>query len=350
MQSKSGKLSAWAILGAGLSCLIGAAQADSLYVADRGDNTVKKFDATTGAYLGTFIEGGLQGIHGPAGLIFTKGRLLVVNQNVNMPYAGEILRFNPGTGAYASALKGCNPPLRTCSSDAPFAPRGISRGPGYTAYVADWKNSATSGRIAQYDLNSGALIRNLDTSGYNGPFFPTAIVRGPDDLLYVTSTGDPDLAGNTSPGAILRFNAVTGRFVDILTTNAALGCSSELHSPNALTFGPNGLLYVATGDFNNPLATGKILVFNAKTKACLESISLGTGGPFNPGASRGFAPSIIFGPNNRMFVPDVDTGQIRAYNLTTKTFSNFISAGGVLLNPWYLSFGLTDPESLEYLN
>lgn len=341
----------WSLLGAvWLAILLGMGLnapllADSLYIGDRADNSVKQYNATTGAFQRVFIPAGNQGLLGPSGMIFTKGLLFLANQNVFQPFSGEILRYNPTTGAFISALVPCKPPLRACNANAPFAPRGMIRGPGYTVYVADSKNSPTSGRIAQYNLNNGALVRNLDKTGYTGPFFPKGIVRGPDDLLYVTGTGDPDVPGLTDPGFILRFSAQTGRFVDVFSSNTAVGCAGLLHSPEGLTFGPDGRLYVTTANYENLSATGKILVFNRATKACAESIELGIAG-----ASRGIAPSIVFGPGNLLFIPDVDTGQVRKYNVATKVFSNFIPAGGQLINPWYMSFGLTDPESLEYLN
>ena len=59
---------------------------DILYVDDFGDNTVKRYDASTGAFLDTsnppFIADTKRApLKGPAGLIFSPGgELLVVNQ------------------------------------------------------------------------------------------------------------------------------------------------------------------------------------------------------------------------------------------------------------------------------
>ena len=46
-----------------------------------------------------------------------------------------------------------------------------------------------------------------------------------------------------------------------------------------------------------------------------------------------------------------DTGAVRQYNVSTKTFVNFVkpsSQGGALGNGWYLTFGKTDPATLVY--
>jgi hypothetical protein len=80
--------------------------ADSLYIGDGGDNSVKRFDANSGAYQGDFILPGSPGgrLIGPRGLIFTGGVLDLVNQNVNQNPNGEILQYQRDTGDFKDAL------------------------------------------------------------------------------------------------------------------------------------------------------------------------------------------------------------------------------------------------------
>src|SRR5262249_35597382 len=75
--------------------------ADTLYIGDGNDNTVKRFDASTGAYEGTFVTSGSGGLLGPRGLIFgERHNLLVLNQNVfTTGIGGELLRYDSQTGA-----------------------------------------------------------------------------------------------------------------------------------------------------------------------------------------------------------------------------------------------------------
>src|ERR1700730_16165541 len=90
----------------------GIALADSLYIGDGGDNTVKHFDAKTGAYLGPFVASGSGGLQGPRGLIFLRDKLDIANQNVGLSFSGEILQFSRRS---FRALVPCNPPLsRNC--------------------------------------------------------------------------------------------------------------------------------------------------------------------------------------------------------------------------------------------
>src|SRR5262245_46570754 len=82
------------LLSAGTSAV-----AETLYIGDGTDNTVKMFDASTGAYEGVLVSSGSQGLTGPRGLIFRNdGQLLVVNQNVFLTIPGEVLRYNGRTG------------------------------------------------------------------------------------------------------------------------------------------------------------------------------------------------------------------------------------------------------------
>jgi hypothetical protein len=329
--------------------LIVPAHADSLYTGDGGDDTVKKFDARTGAYLGEFVsQQGNGGLLGPRGLIFTQGRLHLVNQNVSQDYAGEVLRYRRDNGAFLNALVPCNPnpPLsRVCNDNAPFAPRGAIRGSGNSLYVAEFiaNNDFYPGSVKKFDLGTGQFLGKLqlDASKFSPEsFFPRGIVHGPDDLLYVSVTGNL-AAGDGISGYILRFNPRTGKFVDVFISNLASDCATHLHRPEGLVFSPDNKLYV-TAFRADPNDTDKILIFNRKGQ-CIDSIELDA-----VGQPRAFSQAILFGQNGRLFVPINNTGEVRRYNVRTKAFDVFIPAGGVLISPWYLSFGETDPRTLEY--
>src|ERR1700736_4686674 len=78
-----------------------ASGADVLYVGDASDNSVKRFDATTGTFIDIFVTQNSSGtgpgmpIHGPMGILSVqKGNsnstLLLANQNVNLQQNGTI--------------------------------------------------------------------------------------------------------------------------------------------------------------------------------------------------------------------------------------------------------------------
>ncbi len=41
-------------------------------------------------------------------------------------------------------------------------------------------------------------------------------------------------------------------------------------------------------------------------------------------------------------------GQVRRYDVTTKLFNLLVPAGASLVQPFYLTFGKTDPGTLRY--
>jgi outer membrane protein assembly factor BamB len=217
------------------------ARADSLYIGDGADNSVKRFDARTGEFKGNFVAPNSDGLDGPRGMIFLEDRLLVVNQNVNADFAGEILRYR-SNGSFLDALVPCNPPLdrNTCDPDSPFIPRGLIRGSENTVLVADLfsigRDYQPPGHVKEINAKTGEFLRDFDTTGFTATFFPRGIVRGPDGLIYVSVIGsldpnDPDF--DNISGYILRFNPRTGKLVDTFVNNPAgdpgSGCAQHLH-------------------------------------------------------------------------------------------------------------------------
>jgi DNA-binding beta-propeller fold protein YncE len=321
-----------------------AAPNDILYIGDAGDNSVKAFDAQTGAFLGDEVAPGAGGLNGPRGLIFRNpGELLVVNQNVNTDVSGEILRFNARTGASLDAV------VPSADPDAPFAPRGMVLR-GNVLYVADLQGATTAdGRVAEYNVNNGEFLGELKPTGLSGQFNPRGVVFGPDGSLYVSSFDTT----NPLVGYVFRFDTTTGALQIVAANNgdgvADPGEIADLHRPEGLVFGPDGTLYV-TSFRANASDTDKILELNASTGALKDEILLD-----QAGQPRAFAQAILFGPDGHLFVPisgnGPDTGAVRSYDVTTKTFTNFIQPnadGGPLIVPFYLTFGQTNPATLAY--
>ncbi len=329
---------------------------DFLYVGDLGDNTVKQFDATTGAYTRNLVSSGSNGLAGPTGMVFGRNdQLYLNNQNVNLPLNGEVLRYNGHTGAPQGKLVAATDPA------APFAPRGLvlrqtdhgddGQHPPHhgdnTAYVADLGDlgnpGGAPGRLARYDAASGKSLGDLTPTGFTGEFNPRSVVFGPDGKLYVS-------VRNLAPtgGHILRFDADTGKFLgDFVDSNA----TNDLNRPEGIAFGPDGNLYV-TSFRANAGDNDKILEFSGRTGAYLGKIDLD-----QVGQPRAFGQALLFGPGGKLFVPisgnGPDTGEVRRYDVTTKAFDVFVppnATGGALLTPLYLTFGNTNSATLGYVS
>ncbi|KQU23366.1 hypothetical protein ASG65_01905 [Bacillus sp. Leaf13] len=316
-------------------------------MGDGSDNTVKRFDAVSGVFLGTFVVPGSGGLNGPRGLLFDhEGNLLVSNQNPGQHKNGSVLKYNGNTGAFLSEL------VRFNGKNAPFAPRGIVLSDANVLFVADLidKNNKKPGELRTYDVTTGNFLGNLDHSGFSGPFYPRGVVFGPDGLLYVSIFN----ISNPLDGWVLQFDPDTGEFIGVFVGSTVF---NNLHRPEGLVFGPDGHLYVTSfrRDEND---TDKILIFDRNTGVLLDKIDL-----YNVGEPRAFAQAILFGPDGKLFVPITgpgpltgdplgpDTGSVRRYDVQSKTFDVFVppaSEGGPLGEPWYLTFGNTNPATFAY--
>jgi len=316
-----------------------------------------------------FVTSGSGGLLGPRGLIFNHpGHLLVSNQNVNQAFAGEILRYNGKTGVFIRAL------VPRTDPNAPFAPRGIVL--GEALFVAEFIGKGDNnppGRLLAFTKN-GKFLADLTPDPSEFPreqFHPRGVVVGPDGLLYVSNFRD--LATGLG-GHVLRFDPETGDFKGVFidsTGGVTCDCVNELNRPEGLVFGPDGNIYI-TSFRANPNDTDKILIFAGPGKpnpgTFLDKIDLELVGqnpadyPANP-QERAFAQALLFGPGGFLYVPITGpgtvngvgtashTGEVRRYIVATKTFDVVVKPfvlSAIMEEPWYLTFGKTDPSTLAY--
>jgi hypothetical protein len=322
---------------------------DFLYVGDNSDDAVERFDAKIGAFLGHFVQPGAGQLLSPRGIIFrkrhgSKDDLLLVDQNADVDnLTGEILRYSHADGSFLGALVAAATPGPPPAP--PFAPRGMIL-KHKILYVADQGDDSpfVQGRLTRWDVDTGASLGDLSTEGLPFPvtdFHPRSVVIGPDGKLYVSSTLTTSI---TTPGGyVLRFDRHTGKFLNVVIQDNTNGC--DLDRPEGLVFGPDGKLYVTSLLSAEDNDTDKILIVEVShgQGVCLDSIELAPAGE-----PRAFAQALLFGPKGFLFVP-TSTGAVRRYDVKTKTFDTFVSSvASPLGQPFYLTFGKTNPATLAY--
>jgi len=361
---------------------------DVMYIGDGSDNSVKVFDVTTGqapaSFKGTLVKS-QGGLHGPRGLLIVEGgNLLVSDQNLDTSTNGDILLYDSATGNLLNRVVSHDEP------NAPTVPRGIitfTSGPPsqlehtdifVADYTAEPQNNRppTPGRVRTYSA-VGAFTGDLPPP--NDPriplsrYHPRAVVIGPDGLLYVSNLPDPPSPdGSGLGGDVLRFefdSLKTGKFIFKDVFIHETGGVGQLNRPEGICFGPDGKLYVTSfADVNTGVSDrhhvnhDMIRIYQGpsgnKPGAFIDAIDLDPqfAGPGQP-QPRAFAQALLFGPGGRLFVPingnGPDTGSVRSYDVTMKTFPfqtivPSAVSGGQLGQPWYLTFGKTNPSTLAY--
>jgi sugar lactone lactonase YvrE len=233
------------------------ANADSLYIGDYYDNTVKQFDADTGDFQGKFVKS-QGGVHFPNGIVFDSAKnLLLSNQNGHTGTAGEILQ-------YSSTGKLLNQIVKNKDPNAPWAPQGIILVNG-VLFVADLQsaptkaNSLPPGTLRRYNSAGVFLGASVpDPITFLTAFHPRGIVLGPDGLVYVSNV--PVLGG--LGGQVLRFET-NGTFVDEFISSP--GGVGALNRPSGLVFGPDNRLYV-TSFRADATDNDKILIYSGATQ------------------------------------------------------------------------------------
>lgn len=323
-----------------------ALSADILYIGDAADSTVKRFDAESGEFLDgdldptndpdAFVRSGDGGLAGPRGMFLDGEHLVVANQNIGLKVAGAVLRYNRADGTFHSAW------VPSADKNAPFAPLGIVRGPipDKVLFVGSIvsSNGRSPGGLLTYN-QTGALLAQLKALGFpESEFHPRGVVFGPDGLIYISVRS---LKNDGLGGHVLRFTA-EGEFLGIFIADK--GGADQLNRPEGLVFGPDGRLYV-TSFRANANDTDSIRIYR-QDGAFDGKINL-----YEQNQPRAFAQALLFGPEGQLFVPITNTGEVRRYDLSSNLYSVFVhpsANGGPLREPWYLTFGATDPRTLNY--
>lgn len=220
--------------------------------------------------------------------------------------------------------------LSACGSSSPTSPV-MSPLPLGRLLVGNTRGN----NVVQFDPESRAYLGEFIPAGSGGLFSPDAIMLGPDANgdgipdLYISSGNQP--AGSSeAASSVLRFDGLTGSFLDAFVTDNPATDADEtggLLRPYGIAFGPDGNLYVSS------FLTDQILRYSGSTGAFLDVYAQGDGLPGGLNGPNG----LLFGPDGALYVttqgsvavdgePDFSRGlpsQILRYDLSSGSSSVF---------------------------
>jgi streptogramin lyase len=285
-----------------------------LLVSSYGNDSVMRYNGTTGAFLGAFVIPGYGDLYGPHGLLIgLDGNLLVASTESH-----AVLRYNSTTGAFMGAFV-------PTGSGGLYRDHGVVFGPDGNLYVS----SPGSQSVLRYNGTTGAFMGAFVPSGSGGLTDPTGIVFGPDGNLYVNSILN---------SSVMRYDGTTGAPLPAPGQGGAFfvtpGSGGLVFPSMAITFGPDGNLYVGGYLSHN------VVRYDGTTGAFIDTfVSAGSGGLSQ-------TQGLAFGPDGNLYVCSNANSRVLRYDGGTGSFMDaFVPPGGPLNAPTYLFFWDTGGNS-----
>jgi DNA-binding beta-propeller fold protein YncE len=286
-------------IAACLFCLAQAAHADFL-VSSQSNGAVMQYNEATESFVGKFAS-----VTIPTGIAVRNGYVFV-----NDYLGGYTYKFDESTGTQVGTVGGGGQ-----------YPSSLAFGSTGDMFV---------GTIGFYSAGQGAVYKytspNLQPTGTmfvpphsNEMDLPEAITVGPDGSLLVASSFS---------SAVLRFNAVTGAFLNTMIPAGSGGLSGA----NGLAFGANGNLFVSSY-FNN-----QVLEYDGHSGNIL--------GVFASGSQLDGPVGLAFGPDGNLYVVSNRNNSVLRYDGLTGAYIDTVVASdsGTLQSPVGIVF-VPEPAS-----
>ena len=256
-----------------------------------------------------FITSGSGGLDGPKDITIGPDGNLYVASAAN----ASVIRYNTTTGQLIGTFV-------TSGSGQLSNPSGIAFGPDGHLYVVSYG----SNRVNRYHGTTGAFLDTYLPTGTIGMDYPVDATFGPDGNLYVTNRYADSVsryAGplDASPGSPLPAPGQTD------ATFVPAG-SGGLDEPLQLTFGPNGDLYVGSGNGRNQ---DQIVRFNGGTGAWVDSFGDNSHGPVR---------GMTFDAEGRLCVADPTEDLVRRYDPAGNVVDDLMPTSVSGVRPFGLAF------------
>lgn len=256
-----------------------------MYVVNRGNNTITKYDAQNGEYTGISTS---EGLSTPRSIAFgPDNNLYVVNTSGN-----NVTKYDPDTLKFMGVFASTNLSY----------PLGLTFGPDNNLYVSKWQSGQG---ILKFDGATGAYIGEFTTSNINAV---NAVTFGPDGNLY---------AANDDGHTITYFNGTTGQYLGIF----AAGYDTIWSDPSDIEFDSQGNAYIASWPSRHNVVAKHDSNGNYIEDFATASIPRG----------------IKFGPDGNLYITNSGNNTITYYDGITGDFLG-IFANENLSSPYDLVF------------
>jgi sugar lactone lactonase YvrE len=264
-----------------------------------GQNTIERYSGTTGAFMGVFATGP---INGPQTILFNGGYMYVAIGATN-----QVLQFNATTGAYIGVFV-------SAGSGGLSSPSYMTFGPDGNLYVA------SSNGVLRYNGTTGAFLGIFVANGSGGLSGATGIAFDPSgSYFYVGSFGS---------GQVLKYNAQSGAYVGV--------AASGLSKPKDVKFGADGLLCVLDA------GTNRIERFTENGIYVDDFVPVGSGGMNHP-------QWMTFGPNGDLYVSTTQNDQILQFGTENEALFT-VSLSAPFAEPVTVNYATADGTAVAGTN
>ena len=276
-----------------------------VYVSSRDDNSVKRYDAATGAFIDNFVTPGSGGLVRPQEVVFGPDGHLYVTGFSNP----NIKKYDRDTGAYLGEFStGFNlsqPTKMTFHDD------------GYI-YVSQWGGQR---KVVRFNMNTGAFVDEFTSSGVVG-----GCGHAWDDggFFYVVGWGS-----NGNNGTVQRFDAEEGTFIDVFVQPGVGGLA-----------GPVNIWYADNDLFVVDWTRGQVKQYDTETSAFKGNFISGLVN------TEGFT----FDKDGFIYLCDWQIDRVNRYHPDGSFDQIFINSGNSLGGPNSVTFGPNEITAIEPRN
>lgn len=288
----------------------------ALLVSSGGDNSIKQYDETTGAYIRDFVTSGSGGLLNPQGLTLGgNGNLFVSSFGTD-----SVKQYNGTTGEYIGDF--------VSTSSGLLAPQGLTFAEDGSLFVVSNRIPGTEvdrgsgiierdSGVLQYNGTTGELLNTITTGSVGLPSGPQPVdvaIGGPDDNLFISSS-----SARFNSGGISEYDPTTGTFI------RGIPIQVSFLSPQGIAVSDSDLFYT-----DRTSTVGRIdLTTGTADTSFVDSESGGLTSAFD----------VSIGENGNLLVSDSASNSIKQYNGETGDFlGDLVASGsGGLSNPTFVT-------------